>query len=64
MMAYCGWLKDGPPCKLIGHVMGGHSRDLLSDFGADRLDPHHFNMFLLLCGARRSNLDQVVMLNT
>ena len=42
MIAYCVWLKDGPPCKLTGHVMGGHSRDLLLDFGADQFDLHHF----------------------
>ena len=42
MMAYCDWLKCGPPCKLTGRVMGGHSRDLLLDFGADQFDLHHF----------------------
>ena len=42
MIAYCDWLKCDPPCKLTGCVMGGHSRNLLLDFGADQFDLHHF----------------------
>ena len=41
-------------------LWAGIAGNLLSDFGADQFDPHNFNVFLLLCGARRSNLVVVV----
>ena len=42
MMTYCGWLNGGPPFWQFNRIGDGHSGSLLSDFGADQIDPRHF----------------------